>query len=292
MYVVIGAGGFLGNYLIRAILELTKENVLAVSRSSSDRRINARVEQARCDVTHREDIYSLYERVRYEKIKVLYLAAMHHPDEILTSPLRAWNANIAALADFLGIFESMDAFYYTSTEVVYGETGGIPVDESAPLHPISRYGELKALAEQIVIAAGHHVVRYPVLMGPSLVAGKKHFYDEIVDAASCGRHMEMFHDQKRSMLDFRTASELTVRLMECPEARRYNVVNVSSDEVLSKYDMAVRIAEAHGLDSSGFVAVTMGSSPVFKEKRASETILDNNLIKNILQLPNITMRFE
>ena len=104
--------------------------------------------------------------------------------------------------------------------------------------------------------------------------------------------MEMFHDQKRSVLDFRTAAELTVRLMEFPEARHYNVVNVSSDEVLSKYDMAVRIAEAHGLDSSSFVAVNMRGSSVFKEKRASETILNNNLIKNILQLHTITMRFD
>lgn len=292
MYLVVGASGFLGTYLMRAILEQTEEKILAVSRSSSNGIINDRVEWARCDVTHREDVRCLYDRVRHEKLKVLYLAAMHHPDDILKFPLRAWNANIAALADFLGIFESMDAFYYTSTEVVYGETGGLPVDESAPLHPISRYGELKVLAEQLVIAAGYNVVRYPVLMGPSLVAGKKHFYDEIVEAASCGRRMEMFHDQKRSMLDFRTAAELTVRLMEYPEARRYNVVNVSSDEVLSKYDMAVRIAEAHGLDSSGFVAVNMRGSSLFKEKRASETILNNNLIKNILQLHTITMRFD
>ena len=110
MYLVVGASGFLGSYLMRAILEQTEEKVLAVSRSSSNGTINARVEWARCDVTHREDMRCLYDRVRHEKIKVLYLAAMHHPDDILKFPLRAWNANIAALADFLGIFESMDAF--------------------------------------------------------------------------------------------------------------------------------------------------------------------------------------
>ena len=291
MYVVVGASGFLGSYLIRAILEKTDDHVLAVARSVHDGERNTRLSWMSCDVTRHGDILALQDRAGREKVKVLYLAAMHHPDEIRSFPLQAWNTDITALADFLGVFGSVEALYYASTEVVYGETGGLPVDESAPLCPVSRYGELKALAENMVITAGYNVVRYPVLMGPSLVAGRKHFYDEIVDSVAGGKRMEMFCDQRRSMLDFGTAAELTVRLMECGTARRYRVVNIAGDEPLSKYETARRIIRAQGMDESLIVPVAMKDSPVFREKRASETILDNSLAKRLHHLDSITMRF-
>lgn len=291
MYLVVGASGYLGSYLVRAILENTKEKILAVSRSVHDGRKNGRLSYRTCDVTKHGDLLSLYHETRGERLKILYLAAMHHPDEIMKFPQQAWNTDITALADFLGIFDSVESLYYASTEVVYGETGNLPAKEDAPLRPVSRYGELKALAEHMVVTAGFRVTRYAVLMGPSLIAGKKHFYDHIVDAAAEGRRMEMFCDQKRSMLDFGTAAELTVRLMESEEARGANIVNISGDEPLSKYETARRIARARGLDDAFIVPVSMSDSSVFQEKRAAETILDNSLIKKLLHLNDITMRF-
>ena len=90
---------------------------------------------------------------------------------------------------------------------------------------------------------------------------------------------------------FGTAAELTVRLMECGTARRYRVVNIAGDEPLSKYETARRIIRAQGMDESLIVPVAMKDSPVFREKRASETILDNSLAKRLLHLDSITMRF-
>lgn len=292
MYVVIGANGYLGSYLTRIILENTHEKLLAVSRSVHDFNENDRLSYKTCDVTKHDDLISLYQKIKNENIKVLYLAALHHPDEIMRFPILAWNTNITALADFLGVFEHMKVFYYASTEMVYGETGVAPVGESAPLRPVNRYGELKALAEHMVTAAGFNVVRYSVLMGPSLIAGRKHFYDEIIDAAVEGRRMEMFCDQKRSMLDFRTAAELTIGLMESDEARKTSIVNISGDEFLSKYEMARRIINTKGLDDTFIVPVNMQDSSVFRAKRAANTLLDNRILKRILHLNNITMRFD
>ena len=80
-----------------------------------------------------------------------------------------------------------------------------------------------------------------------------------------------------------------VRLAE--EARGANIVNISGDEPLSKYETARRIVRARGLDDAFIVPVSMSDSSIFQEKRAAETILDNSLIKKLLHLNDITMRF-
>ena len=292
MYIIIGSTGFLGRYIVNSIIKNTDENIIEVSRNIDISKSNNRILKLKCDISNKDDIIYLYNKTKNNKIKVIFLAAMHHPDAIIKFPFSAWNINITSLAMFLGIFQNIDTLYYSSSEVVYGETKGIPVDESTSPHPVSRYGELKVLAENIVLTAGYNVIRYPVLMGPSLITGRKHFYDEIVDTLANGKNMKMFCDQKRSMLDFWTASELTIRLIENVEARSHKIVNISGDEALSKYDMAIRIAEAHGMEQSRLIPISMMDTSIFKEKRASETLIDNSLIKKILHIDNITMRFE
>ena len=191
MYLIVGANGFLGSYLIKNILELTSDNILATDLICPEEN-NPRVAWQRCDITSEDNLRELYERTKEQKLKVLFLAAYHHPDAVLKNPQIAWNVNVVALAKFLGLFDNIATMYYPSTEVVYGEMKDRPFKEDDPLNPVSRYGELKTVAERMVNVAGFNVVRFPVLMGPSLLKDKKHFYDEIVETVKNGGEMEMF----------------------------------------------------------------------------------------------------
>jgi dTDP-4-dehydrorhamnose reductase len=250
-----------------------------------------RVHWQKCDITNQLDLENLYEQTKAQKLKVLFLAAYHHPDLVLQHPQIAWNVNVVALARFLGLFDNIDRLYYPSTEVVYGEMKDKPFTEDAPLNPVSRYGELKTVAERMVNVAGFNVVRFPVLMGPSLLAGKKHFYDQIVETVQNGGEMEMFFDQKRSMIDFDTAAKTVVALVENETAQQFPIVNICGDEALSKYELGVRICRAHGLDTSKIKAISMdGDNKIFMAKRAKSTLLDNTLVKKILGLTELKIR--
>ena len=293
MYLIVGAKGFLGSYLIKNILSMTKEEIIATDKALPEKEDNPRVKWVRCDVSNKDDIRELNGICSgSENLRVFYLAAYHHPDQVLQNPGIAWNINITALSEFLNTMENVKVLYYPSTEVVYGQgIDGRRFKEDDKLHPANRYGEHKTVAERMVNVAGYNVVRFPVLMGPSLVSGRKHFYDEIVATVKSGGSMEMFEDQKRSMIDFDTAAEILVKLSETPKAQEYPIVNIAGDEALSKYELGLRIVRKHGLDESKIRPISMDTdNKIFTAKRAKETLLDNSLVKKILNLNELKIK--
>lgn len=272
---------------------MTDETIIAADVNFIETETNPRVKWVKCDITQTTDIENLNEICNpYQDLKIFYLAAYHHPDKVLHNPKVAWNINITALSEFLNIMDKIKVLYYPSTEVVYGQgIDGYRFKEDDKLHPANRYGEHKTVAERMINIAGFNVVRFPVLIGPSLVSGKKHFYDEIVETVKSGGSMEMFEDQKRSMIDFDTASEILIRLSKTPSAQQYPIVNIAGDEALSKYELGLRIMRKHGLDESKILPISMDAdNKIFTAKRAKETLLDNSLIKKILNLNELRIK--
>lgn len=293
MFLIIGANGFLGSYLIKNILEQTNDNILATDLSFPEKNDNSRINWIKCDITNINNLQNIKNLTEKEDdLKVIFLAAYHKPDLVLQNPKIAWNVNVVALANFLYIMDNIKIMYYPSTEVVYGQgIDGYKFKEDDKLNPANKYGELKTIAERMVNVAGFNVVRFPVLMGPSLVPNKKHFYDEIIEKLQNGEKIEMFKDQFRSMIDFDTASKIVISLIKTPEAQQYKIVNIAGDEKLSKYELAIRIADKYGLNKDNVIGISMDTdNKIFTAKRSKETILDNSLVKKILKLNELKIK--
>ena len=151
------------------------------------------------------------------------------------------------------------------------------------MNPVNIYGHNKCAAEAILVHKGRNVVRFPFLISPSL-AGKPHFYDRIVESLKEGKPFEMYEDSYRSSLSFENAARLLVALIE--RGNRHPIVNVCGDRDLSKYDVGLLLADREGLDRNLIVPVRMGEITIegFVTKRASSTLMDNTLLKQILDL--------
>lgn len=284
----------MGSYFIREILERTEERILATARDLGqvvdwgervrwqelDVRDFAGVEALSCQLS---------EGIR--EVRVVYLAAFHHPDQVEKQPKVAWDVNVTALSHFLNCIGDVECFFYPSTDSVYGEGGKEKkFSENDILCPRNRYGKQKAVAEALVTGYGHHVVRYPFLIAPSLLKHKKHFYDVIVETIRSGKTMQMFADSYRSSLDFGTAAGLTISLME-KAGKVPGIVNVAGDEALSKYEVGCMIARRHGVPENLIQPITVGESHgIFEAPRAMATIMDNRLLKNILELQEVRLK--
>lgn len=295
MYVVIGANGYIGSYMIKNILQYTSDSILAIGRQVEEKKIEyARVFGMQCDITDDRDIAKLSQKVALmENVKIIYLAAYHHPDDVKKNPKVAWNVNVTSLSKVLNSLDNVKCLYYVSTEMVYGEGNKERLfSEKDELKPVNLYGVQKKVAEAIVLGYGYNVVRFPFVIGPSLLPGKKHFYDIIVDTVRSGNVIEMFEDAYKSALDFDTATKLVIELTKMDTEVVPKILNVAGDSILSKYDIGVEIAKANGLDEQLIKSIRLSQdNKIFNEKRASCTLLDNTLLKKTLQLDTIKMKF-
>lgn len=292
MYCIIGANGFLGSYILKSILNKTQERVVACCRDISlvgDTLKDERITWKNLDICNFDAVNSFCNEYKSEDKKIVYLAAYHNPDLVEKNPRIAWNTNITALSFFLNAMENVSAFYYPSSDSVYGNSiDGKVFKEDDKTNPVNTYGKQKALAEKIVNTYGYQVVRYPFLIGTSLLSSKKHFYDYIVESLKSGDGMDMFSDSYRSTISFRQAADYLVDLIEMGD--KHPVVNISSDKALSKYDVGIIIAGKIGADKNLVRAIKVEDSEgIFVAKRASSTIMDNKLLKSIFKLDEINL---
>lgn len=289
MYLVLGGNGFLGTYLIKNILHMTNERIYATTRSLTGNEYeydNPRISWNECDITDFNSVNDLYSVLADDVVhtKILYLAAYHHPDKVAEHWDIAWHINITCLAYFLNIFRKCKCVFYSSTDSVYGESANnYAFSEEDRRTPVNLYGKQKCLAEDLVLGDGQYVVRFPFLIAPSLVKGRKHFYDVIVEELRAGRKMEMFADSYRSTLSFDDAAAILVELIESHLDNMPKVINICADKPMSKYDVGLKIAEKLGVPTSLVdpISVEKGEN-VFKSKRAKSSIMNNSALKKIL----------
>lgn len=290
MYLVVGGSGFLGRYIIKNILELTQEDIVATYSTNDPINEDERVKWVQLDVCNVEALKGLNNAISLQT-KVVYLAAYHHPDKVEENPQLAWNINIVALANAINILDKASCFYYSSTDTVYGEGDkSFAFKEDVPLNPVNLYGKHKVLAEQITLAHGGNVIRFPFIIGTSLVEHKKHFFDFIKSDLEQGKVVEMFEDSYRSTLDFNQCAKLLVMLIEkCGECSE-KILNIAGDNILSKYEVALLMAEKYGLDKTLIKPISVKqNNSIFKAKRANSAVLDNSRIKKILNLQEIKL---
>ncbi len=293
MYLVVGASGFLGSYIVKSILNKTDERVIAVSRGSKGNGLSDRLDWVLCDIADREQVNALANKICGEPVKIVFLAAYHHPDKVEQNPRVSWDTNVTALSYFLNRFENVKSLFYPSTDSVYGESvDGNHFKEGDATNPVNRYGRQKMLAEQLVTGYGYNVVRYPFLIGTSLTPHKQHFYDEIVASLKEGKVVEMFADSYRSSLDFASAADSLIDLMLL-ENGIPPIINICGDDDLSKYDVGRMIANKLNVTEALIKPVsTADYTGVFQTKRASSTLMDNTLFKQLTGRKEIHLSLE
>lgn len=291
MYLIVGANGFLGSYLIKNILEMTNEEILATDLNLPEDNRD-RVHWQKCDITKVEDIVALNDRTKtVSNLKVIYLPVFFNVNKNPANDKLAWQVNIIGYANFVDILENIKVFYSLSSDMLFNADRDIPYTETDCLSPMNDYARHKIVEEAMALAKGYNIVRLPVMMGKSLTTAKKHFFDDIINNLQNGQPMEFFTDSWRSMIDFDTAAKTIIMLTNKPEAQKHSIINVAGDESLSKYDFALRVADKYGLDKSLIIPVSMdGDTTIWKEKRPKKILLDNTLCKRILGLNELKIK--
>ena len=287
MYIVIGANGFLGSYVLKTLVSNTDERIIATYHGKEESIFKNRVEWVKLDVTDTDDINRLAELAgNISDCSIFYFSACHNL--VKREPDFARNINITALKNFLEKFKNAESLYFSSTDCVYGENAeNVPCFKECDVtSPVSEYGRQKLEAEALVTSYDFNVVRLPFMIGPSILQNKKHFYDNIVEKTVQGEDFTLADGLWRSVLDYESVSDILFKL-----AKKDNVpqiLNLCGDASLSKYDIGVMIAEKHNLPMERIIKTPEAEiMKLFYEKRTSSTAMDNSLLKSVLGVDEI-----
>lgn len=105
MYAVIGANGFLGNYIIKAILSQTNDKILAVDVNCPETEEKNRIAWRRCNILNDAEFDRTVDHLQSSSdVKIIFLAAYHHPDLVAKNPKLAWDINVTALSKCINKF--------------------------------------------------------------------------------------------------------------------------------------------------------------------------------------------
>lgn len=245
-FLVTGAGGFIGQHLVRELLN-QGHRVLALDRQfHSSRTPHKRVRYLKADLA-RIDPQKVGWRPRPEVC--LHCAGSASVARSFEDPWADWEANVAATARLAEAWRQISPkglFVFLSSAAVYGNPQRLPIREGDPLSPISPYGRHKLAAERILDTYRQEfhvpvrVARIFSTYGPGL---KRQVVYEIVKKIRKGMNLSL-QGTGREKRDFIHIEDLTRALLRIAQAPRCPpVLNVASGQATSIRDLASAAAQ-------------------------------------------------
>lgn len=150
-YIVTGASGFVGRYLVEYLLE-KNHKVCAVSRSFNFKPLqNKNLTIKEVSVLESEQIRKIV--LEYRPDVVFHLAAQSSPGESVKNPSKTFEVNLIGSINLLEAFKELDyspRMILSSSSAVYSSAiNREAIKEDHPIRPLSPYGLSKFNMEQI-----------------------------------------------------------------------------------------------------------------------------------------------
>jgi UDP-glucose 4-epimerase len=250
---VTGGAGFIGSHLVDR-LAAEGHRVRVIDNLSSGRLENLAhrrdVEVIVGDLKNPQDVQKAVRGVD----AVFHFAANPEVRVSTTNPDIHFNENVVATFNLLEAMRKNDVgqLVFASSSSVYGEPDEIPVDENAPLRPVSVYGASKAACEHLIHAYaklyGFRAValRYANVVGPRLRHGV--IWDLINKLKKNPHELEILGDGKqiRSYIYIDDAVEATLLAWK-KTTDAYAAYNVAAEDWITVDEVADQVIETMGL---------------------------------------------
>jgi UDP-glucose 4-epimerase len=253
---VTGGAGFIGSHLVdRLVSDGWKVRVMDNFSSGRIENIehhkdNRDVEILKVDL---KDFEKVERAVRGVDV-VFHYAANPEVRVSTTNPEIHFNENVVTTFNLLEAMRRNDVeeLVFASSSSVYGEPEEIPVDEEAPIRPISVYGASKAACENLIHAYSKLygikaiILRYANVVGPRLRHGV--IWDFVNKLKKNPSELEIFGDGKqlRGYIYIDDAIEATIITWR-KNVNSFEVYNIASEDWMTVNEVANEVVRVMGL---------------------------------------------
>ena len=245
---ITGANGLLGQHLVKLLLKATTNDVIATSKSEPRFIIqDSRVHYYSLDITDGIAVNLLIEKLQPDTI--IHCAALTQVDECEVNPIKAWEVNVTATRFLVDAAKKNNAFFiFVSTDFVFDGMHG-PYKEEDTVNPVSYYGSTKVAAEKAVAESGlpFTIVRTCLLYGNILAGSRTNIIAWVKENLEQDKKIKVVSDQWRTPTYI---EDLAKGILLAAEKKAVGIFNISGDDFLSPFQMAIATAEFLDLNAS------------------------------------------
>lgn len=257
-YLITGSNGLLGQHLVK-LLKNKAGRVIATARGENRLKDTSGYDFVSLDINDREQV--LHVVASHKPDVIIHGAAMTQVDECETEKTRCWQTNVLATQYLIEAAQQTGAaFLLVSTDFIFdGEYG--PYDENALPNPVSYYGLSKLAAEMLLLTSGLRaaIARTVLVYGVAEDLSRSNIVLWVKKSLEQGKNIRVVDDQWRTptlVEDLATGCKLiAARLADenmdkASEKAEVSVYNISGKDMLTPYQMALKVADFFKLDKS------------------------------------------
>ena len=245
---ITGSNGLLGQKLIKLLFDNKKVELLATSRGENKlAELYPQVPFQHMDIAKAEDVNRVF--ADFKPTHVINTAAQTNVDICESEREAAYEMNATSVQNLVNACEEFGTHLtHVSTDFIFdGEAG--PYDEEAKPNPVNYYGETKLAAEEIVQKAKcpWAIARTVLVYGTAHDYGRTNIVLWVKNSLENEKTIQVVDDQFRTPT---LAEDLAMGCWLIAEKDATGIFNISSDELLTPYDMAMQVVDYFQLDGS------------------------------------------
>jgi dTDP-4-dehydrorhamnose reductase len=257
---ITGSNGLLGQKLVELIS--TREHYLIATAKSKLVIDLPKGEFHSLDITNREEVEKVI--LSSQPDVIINTAAMTQVDQCETEKEKCWANNVTAVENLVSVCEKTKKnLVHVSTDFIFDGTHG-PLDETAKPNPLSYYGESKLAAEVAIQNSNIDwaILRTVLVFGVTQDMSRSNIVLWVKKSLEEGKPINVVNDQWRTPT---LAEDLAMGCYLAATKKATGIYNISGDEMMTPYDIAIATAEFFRLNKS---LITQTDSTKFKQPAA------------------------
>jgi dTDP-4-dehydrorhamnose reductase len=264
---ITGSNGLLGQKLVR-LLAMEGEEVIATAKEKNRLPfIQGHYIFDKLDITNPQEVNNILSH--YKPQVVINTAAMTNVDQCEVEQESCKILNVQAVSNLIKGCESNGChLIHLSTDFIFDGTKGPLTEEDKP-NPISFYGETKLAAENLILASTikWSIVRTVLVFGIAHDMSRSNIILWVKNNLESGKKINVVNDQWRTPT---LAEDLAMGCYLVAKTSKQGIFNISGEEMLTPYEMAIKTADFFSLDKS-LIEETDGSKFTQPAKRPPKT---------------------
>ncbi len=243
---VTGCNGLLGQKLVELISTQRDSYLIATAKSKLIPDL-PRGEFHSLDITNANEVGEVVSKTKPDV--VINTAAMTQVDQCETEKEKCWLANVTAVEILVEACKKNKVhLIHISTDFIFDGTHG-PLDENEKPNPISYYGESKLAGELAIQKSSIDwtILRTVLVYGVTKDMSRSNIVLWVKKSLEEGKTINVVNDQWRTPT---LAEDLAMGCYLAATKKIKGIFNVSGDEMMTPYDIAIATADFFKLNKS------------------------------------------